>query len=287
MPSWPESFIAEAAERRVALFIGAGISASAFAEHGQAFPTWPSLLNGLADVLTKKTEKDYTKKLVRRGQLLDAAQILVDSLPQADLTNAIRHHIPPNQIVHSSVYEDLLKLDTKTTITTNYDRLIEQNFEHFSAGHAHNLCKYNQDHALDDIRSPMRSILKAHGCITEPSKIILSKASYFHARRDFPGFFSLLTSVMTLNTMLFVGYSFADPDIQLLLENVNMAVKCEHSHFAIVPKFEHRALRDVAKETYNIQFIEYPTGDYKRARELITELVNEVGIYRSMRGIAQ
>jgi hypothetical protein len=76
----------------------------------------------------------------------------------------------------------------------------------------------------------------------------------------------------------------SDPDIQLVLEGVNSKSKTDHRHFAFVPKFEHPSLRDANKHTYNIEFIEYPTGRHERFLEALKELREAVAATRASTG---
>ncbi|MFS3137769.1 hypothetical protein ACLRDC_20840 [Gluconacetobacter sacchari] len=121
MNNWPDSLIRELAERRVVIFLGAGISKSALG----SLPTWVNLINTLSCNLNTKTEKDLVKKLTRRGLLLDAAQIISDGINFPDLSAELVRIFkvkPP----HSEIYKDILSLDAKVVITTNYDQFIEK-----------------------------------------------------------------------------------------------------------------------------------------------------------------
>jgi len=284
MGAWPKSLIHEIAERRVVFFVGAGISIAAYDEHKLSFPNWSQLLSTLALDLPKKSDRDYVGKLIRKSLYLEAAQVIHDTVPAAEFSTVLREQLIPGIPVHASVYEHIVQMDPKIIATTNYDTLIEKNYEHYSKG-GFNLCRYNQGHALDDIRSPMRVILKTHGCISEPQNVVLSRSSYFNARRNYPEFFRLMSAIMTTNTVVFFGYSFSDPDIQLILENVHIDTKCRHPHYALIPKFSHPSIRKVNSETYNIQFVEFQNGRFDQVPLLIKELSDEVNMFRQTRGL--
>ncbi|MBD8059526.1 SIR2 family protein [Cellulomonas sp. JH27-2] len=97
-------------------------------------------------------------------------------------------------------------------ITTNHDDLYEALCCQGAATEGYNVCRYYEDHVVNDLRSDRRLISKVHGCIADPSCIILTREQYLTARRDHPSFYSVLDALMLTNTLLFVGCSMdSDP----------------------------------------------------------------------------
>jgi hypothetical protein len=279
--TWPPALVTELAERRVVIFIGAGISKAA---HG-AMPSWPDLLNEMRMQVSLKKDRDLARKLIRSGRLLDAAELINSILLPADRRAILeaKFRLMPSPI--SEIYDYILALDPKVCITTNYDQLIEKNFECYSGGmSSHQVRTYTYDNFLSDLRSPARVILKMHGCITDTSNIVLDRKSYFNAKADNPGMYETIKALCTVNTILFLGYSMGDPDIQLVLEDVNSRSKTDHRHFAFVPKFEHPSLREANKHAYNIEFIEYAQGRHDLVPASLRELRDDVVATRASSG---
>ena len=282
MVTWPESLIQEIAERRVVFFIGSGLSKAAH----DIFPSWPELLEKLSINISKTKDKQLIKNYVKQGRMLDAAQIINDGLPKPDLSASLRRIFQVRPIPHHDLYQYLLLMDPKTIVTTNYDEFLEKNFEHYSGGtEAHVVCKHKATHLINDLRSPVRSIVKMHGCITDPSDIVLDRLSYYEAKKENPGIYHALSSLMTVNTVLFLGYSISDPDIQLILENINLYSKATHTHYALMSKFDHSSIKVVIKKTYNVDFLEYPAGAHGSVPDIIKGLHKQVLDFRAARGI--
>lgn len=282
MIHWPEALVRELADRRVLLFIGAGISKAA----SPAMPTWGQLLTGLSAKLAKKSDQKVVTQLIRQNSLLDAAQVISDGVGRADINAKLREKFQPNSTPHHDVYQNILSLDLKTIITTNYDEFIEKNFEYYSGGNiAYSLCRYTSDDLLEHLRSPSRLIVKVHGCITEPGKIILDRYSYFKERQKNRGFFDVISALFTVNTVLFLGYSLGDPDMQIILENIHAASESSHGHYSLLPKQKHRSLVGAFKQTYNISCLEYPEGAHNLVPSYLTSLAAAVKADRSARGI--
>lgn len=283
---WPPSLVQEVAERRVVFFVGAGFSKLALRSVNSDLPAWSELLTQLANALERPIDRKVARDLVKSREYLNAAQIIRDKMAGGDFSAKLREIFLLQGLGTISLYKILAKIDPMIIITTNYDQLIEKNIEDETIeGRSHNTCKYNQDFALDDIRSPIRSILKMHGCITEPQNVILDRRSYFRARQKYGSFFNLIESISTINTLIFLGYSLSDPDMQLILENVTLSHPTQHTHYALMPKFTHPSLKNIFSETYNMRFLEYEAGDHTQVSSLFERLEQEVTSFRAARGI--
>ncbi len=281
MVNWPEALIREVADRRALVFVGAGLSKAAH----HIMPTWGDLLVRLSAKLVKTVDKKLVKSLVNQGRLLDAAQIITDGIGRADLNAALKANFQVRPSPHHDIYDKLLQLDLKTIVTTNYDEFLEKNFDHFSGGvAAYNVCKHTSKDLLNQVRSPQRTIAKIHGCITEPNDLVLDRLSYFKARQENHGFFNVMSSLFTTHTILFLGYSIGDPDLQIILENTHASSRSEHGHYALLPKLEHRSMVKAIKQSYNIDCIEYPSGQHANVPDYISELEGLVKQVRAGRG---
>ena len=282
MVKWPETLVRELADRRVLLFVGSGISKAA----NNDMPTWPAFIESLSEHLPKIKDKALVRRMIKQNSLLDAAQIISDGVSRPELNRAFRNTFGIAPTPHHEIYQSLLDLDAKTIVTTNYDELLEKNFEFYSSGNAsYIVCRYTSSDLLDNLRSPQRTIVKAHGCITELSGLVLDRASYFRARQNNHGFFAILSSLCTVNTVLFLGCSLGDPDMQMVLENVHLVSESTHSHYAVLSRQEHRSIVNSMKQTYNIDSIEYPKGDHDIVPEIISDLALAVKDVRHRLGI--
>ena len=176
---WPAALVTELAERRVVIFLGAGVSKAA----NPQLPSWTALLQEMKTHANLKKDRELIQKLIRTGRLLDAAELVNSLMIPADRKAMLEAKFRLNPPPISEIYDHILALDPKVCIITNYDQLIEKNFEHFSGGQtSHQVRTYKYENFLSDLRSPSRVILKIHGCITDPSNIVLDRKSYFNAQ---------------------------------------------------------------------------------------------------------
>lgn len=232
----------------------------------------------MKSITRDKDSLEVVDDLISKEKYLDAAEILFGSTNSADFSAYIREIMAVPRYQQSSIHESILSIDPKIVVTTNYDVIYDNYCMSGQENGLYNVCKYYESHLVSDLRSPVRQIVKAHGCITDPSKIVLTRSQYFKERQDHPNFYKVLDALFLTNTLFFVGYSLSDPDIQLLLENSNIAYKNSHPHYALVAEGINKSIKQAYREAYNIDFIEFPAGDYNRANEMLNELqivVNE------------
>ncbi|WP_081841486.1 SIR2 family protein [Alicyclobacillus macrosporangiidus] len=281
MINFPESLIHEIAERRCIIVLGAGASAGCVGVNNTKPPTWDDFLTQAAELVRDSSDKDEALKLISSGQYLDAAQVIVDSADEGDFAYFIRRIFETPRYQPSEIHHRVLLLDPKIVVTTNYDQVYERLCQNGSARDGYNVCKYYETHALNDIRSTTRVILKAHGCVSDPSQIVLTRAQYFRARNQFTFFFNILDALFLTHTLLFIGSRMTDPDILLLLENANIAAPTQRRHYAIVESGRHPSVRKAMRETYNLELLEYDMGQHDQVVAALDDLITEVQAYRA------
>jgi len=270
MINWPNSLCEELAARRAIIFIGTGISSGSTNSKNERPPEWKKLLKKAADKFNiASDELTLVSELIDKGLLLDAAEIIFDRANPADKRALFDECFAQPKFQPCSYHELIQKINPKILITTNYDQLYENQCGALLAGNGYTVKKYTDKTILNDIRSKDNLIIKAHGCITEKENLILTRSDYFRIKQENGDFYKVLDSLLTVSTVLFLGCSMTDPDIQLILENTNIAAKSDHPHYAVMAKGQHEALNNAMKKSYNIEILEYENKDGKH-----TELVN-------------
>ena len=279
---WPPALVTELAARRCIVFIGAGASAGCIAADGKTKPPlWTEFLDRLKQAMPGGTDTAAIDSLLGKDRFLDAAEIIVNKLTPAEFTRVVRELLEKPKFTHSKVHEAVLEIDPKVTVTTNYDIIYDNYCRSGQAVDGYNICKYYDDHLVNDLRSPVRLIVKSHGCLSDVSKIVLTRSSYFKQKQLHASFYNVLDALFITNTILFIGYSINDPDIQLLLENSNIAAKSSHRHYAFVQDDMHADIEAASSNAYNIDFLKFPAGNYAFAEAGLVELAELVKQFRA------
>lgn len=271
--NWDDALIDELAARRCIIFMGSGVSAGCTnSEKNKNPPTWGSFLKILNESLPESDDKSYALNKINSNDYLEAAEIICDKISQPNFARILRAEFLTPKYTPSDIHKSILEIDPKIVVTTNYDDIYEKYCTTGDASAGYNTCTYYETHLINDLRSPVRSIIKAHGCISNPAKVVLTKHQFFKAKQESPNFFKTLDALFLTNTLLFIGYSLSDPDIQLLLENNNITAPGSHPHYLIIKKNTlHESLKKSAEKSYNIRFIEYEGNDHS---ELVSGMEN-------------
>ncbi len=280
MINWPETLVEELAARRGIVFLGAGASASStrLGAPDQHPPTWGGLLELLYQHINRGEEPDReaVRELLDSDKYLEAAEILrkvcIYKPDYERLVGMTFERFRPTE-----VHKAIERLDQKVVITTNFDTLYEDHCRQGDAAHGYAVLNYYDHGLINRLRSPKRVIVKVHGCVTAPELTVLTKSDFFEARSEYSNFFRTLESLFLTQTLLFIGYSISDPDIQLLLENSTIAAKSEHPHYAVMRQGQHSAIRGAFLRTYSIEILEFdPANNYEEFLLSLQDLADKV-----------
>ncbi|MCM3361507.1 SIR2 family protein [Niallia sp. MER TA 168] len=197
--------ILEAKEKnQLVVFIGAGVSANS------GLPSWGELVNNFAKRLginRTLSSEDYLRipqYFYNERNKLEYYQ-LIESVFAGKYSPNILH-------------DQLLSLNPKHIITTNYDDLIEQALE------KHYLF-YNK--VVEDKDLPYaannRLYIKMHGDILKKN-IVLKEDDYLNYSRDFRLIENYIESIFINHTVLFIGYSVQDYDLKLIIKRLQSTI---------------------------------------------------------------
>ncbi|KON47722.1 hypothetical protein AL013_07060 [Mariprofundus ferrooxydans] len=243
-------------------------------------PGWSVFLEKLKTQIPAGTDVTEIDNLISKEKYLDAAEIILNKISPADFTRIIRELFVAPRYQPSSIHESILKIDPKIIVTTNYDDIYDSYCRTGMARDGYNICKYYEKHLVADLRSPVRLVVKAHGCVSDPAQIVLSRSQYFMERQNNSTFYSVLDALFITHTLLFIGYSMSDPDIQLVLENSSIAAPSAHPHYAFIQDNISDDIESALAKSYNIQYLKYPEGDHDYANEAIIDLAESVEQFR-------
>lgn len=235
----PDSLLGAARDRSLILFIGSGFSKNIDANNVTA--------DGLIEIIAKEVKMDPRLLRIhsngdwklcadylyeRRRTLGDALTALTIQLDQGFDSDGVA------RVSRSQAHLRLAELDLPAIYTTNWDKWIERAFEYLNRSHV--VVRSSGDLASPaafqgdpgDARRPPW-IIKFHGDFTQPETIVFKQTDYFRRMRfDDPLDIRLQADIFG-HTVLFLGYSFGDPNIQYIwyrmaerLSTVQMPRRC-------------------------------------------------------------
>ena len=239
---------------RVVPFIGSGLSINA------GLPDWRQLLEGLAD-MKSPTMPDALAAEIKRAISTGQYELAADALSQAlggDLARGIGELLDSSSTRPTTVHNLLASVRWPAVITTNYDPLLSRAFaptvEHVT---------WLDDSKIENVlRSALPHIMFAHGALHRPETIVLTPERYRKCLRH-PAYRTYLKVVFTHYTVLFLGFSFSDRDVNWLLEDLRADFGFSNfPHFALVAESPDLGLRaPFLRQNFNVEVVPYVSSE--------------------------
>lgn len=191
-------FVVEIKNKDVAIFAGAGLSASV------GFVNWKELLRDLAEELNLNVEKEH--------DLIGLAQYHFNKFKRGKINNKIINEF--TTLAQGSENHKLLsKIGISTFWTTNYDQLIEKTLE--ADGKTVEKKIRNEDFSRN-IKKKDAIVYKMHGDKDSPNEAVLIKDDYETYQDKKELFSTALRGDLLSKTFLFIGFSFDDPNLEYI-----------------------------------------------------------------------
>lgn len=242
------SFASDIADGTAAIFAGAGLSV------GSGYVNWPELMREIAEELGLDVDRETNLVAVAQYHLNERRnrtrinQKIIDEF-------SVGHTLNEN-------HEILARLPIATYWTTNYDNMIETALE--AAGKVVDV-KYTVEHLKKTQRGRQAVIYKMHGDARDPDKAVLTKDDYEGYFRDREPFVTALTGDLVSKTMLFVGFSFTDPNIDYVMSRIRVVLRNQpKQHYCILRREARKSREKLANFEYRRRQQDYFVKDLAR-----------------------
>lgn len=219
------AFTDELVDNNVAIFAGAGLSASL------GYVNWKELLRSVAEEL--ELDVDRETNLVALAQYHLNERRNRSELNRRIITEFSDIRKPTTN------HEILARLPISTYWTTNYDRMIETSLEH-----ADKIVDVKYEVRQLKKTTPGRDaiVYKMHGDVEHPDDAVLTKDDYEGYFRRHEPFVTALSGDLTAKTFLFLGFSFSDPNIDYVMSRVRVTLhQAPKQHYCIMRREQKRA----------------------------------------------
>jgi hypothetical protein len=175
-------------------------------------PSWGGLLSALAARAGMSADEQKALGDLRSAQ--DQATVIERRFEDAgaDLGAAIREIIGGRRH-HALPHALLAALPVREAITTNYDQLFDD---------AWALADPDGLSILPGTYPPdaRRWLVKMHGCLSDPGRIVLTRASYTRYDDRLPALAGLVQAFLVTRHVLFVGFSLTDDNFHRIVDAV-------------------------------------------------------------------
>jgi len=233
------------------LFVGAGASRSA------GFVDWKALLTDVADELDLDIGKEH--------DLLALAQYHVNGHGGRGELNQQLIDAFTRDAERTEVHDVVARLPIDSVWTTNYDQLLEKAYE--AVGRCVEV-KLSIQNLAQAKKGRDVTLYKMHGCVTQPHEAVLTKQDYeiYDVSRRL--FTDSLKGDFIEKTLLFLGFSFADPNVERILAKVREQLgQNQRTHYWITkrpPQTCPMGVRSRDEMEYDRRKAELQSADLKR-----------------------
>ncbi len=283
MISWPEDLVEDIAARRSVLFLGAGVSKNAKNKSGEHPKDWQEYLRSLIASISGKDHASDVEKCIDESDLLTACELATRFLKPDVFKRHLYSEFSDKAFEPGGIHDDLIKIDSRFVLTTNFDKLYENRANHIQQNTVLVKNYYDPDVA-DVFRRSQRVVLKVHGTIDSPDLTIFTRSAYARARSKYPYFYRLLDALFISHTFIFLGASLRDPDIQMLLEDHAYRFEGSRPHFIVMPRGAiSSAVISIMEESMNLRALLYdPIDNHAELATSIRTLVKLVDAGREV-----
>lgn len=183
---------------RLVVFVGAGVS------NNSGVPTWSKLICEMKDECGADQETDDLK----------ISQLYKDARGEKEYMDKVKEILKFNKVIPNDIHKAILDLNPCHIITTNYDNLLEQEIENEFKQFA----IIREDEDMPNMSYP-NSLIKMHGDY-DTNNIVLTESDYYNYAKNFPLIRSFVISLFASKVVLFVGFSFADLNLKMILNDI-------------------------------------------------------------------
>lgn len=230
-----DEYVKSIEAENAAVFAGAGLSIPS------GFCDWKNLL--------REPAKEIGLNIDKENDLTNVAQFYVNENGGVKTKLITKLFENFNSVIKPNInHEILASLPIKTFWTTNYDTLIEQSLE--ANCKVVDIKKCSKDLVYTK-RNRDVVLYKMHGDINTPTNTIITKDDYVTYSKKENLLVNTLCGDMASKRFLFIGFSFTDPN----LENVLNQLKCclgenVNTHYCLMKRVLDTDFADIATSKY-------------------------------------
>jgi hypothetical protein len=188
--------------------VGAGMSLNATVPPGRKMPLWRDLGKTLA-----RDVRDFSPE-----GALDAISAYEHEFGWSRLIERLSEILLLRDAQPGHAHKEFCAIPFDIVCTTNFDFLLERQYA-LTPRYVHPIV--DEDQLSINISSAGTLLLKLHGDLHHPNRLVVSETDYDGFLTNYPLLATYLASLLITKTAVFAGYSLDDPDFRQILHVVN------------------------------------------------------------------
>ncbi|PIF32242.1 SIR2-like protein [Flavobacterium sp. 9] len=242
-------------ENKLVVFAGSGLSMKF------GLPNWSKLVK---DVISEIDIKKYNSLVtLMEDEVMTPMEILEKlSSEHSDIKRYIKNNFQIKEGSDFLLHKNILQLSGQV-ITTNYDNAFE-----LASNNKIIPSIYTSDFNMSEIgKNNDNYIFKLHGSYDVPESCVIFKDQYDKLYSEDTSAKEKLKSIFAEHVILFIGFSFNDPDINLIFENLDNVFGNNNRHFILTKE---------PKNFENFKFLEtIPIQKFEEIDSFIESCIKE------------
>ena len=274
---FPKPLLDDLLKGRWLPIVGAGFSRNAVVPKGRQMPVW----SDLGDTFGAELE-NYSP-----SSSLDAISAYEHEFGRPKLVERLSELLLVQEARPGEAHKAFCSIPFDLVCTTNFDFLLERGYDEL--GHQ---CTplVDEDQLSITLKDTERSLLKLHGDLHHPTRMVLTESDYDRFLDNYPLVSTFLANLLITKTAVLVGYSLDDPDFrklwQVVAERLGRSRRAAYAisvdvNPTVVSRFERRGVRVIGlpgsasrySEVLAAAFTEL--ADYLRGRVISASEVKE------------
>lgn len=261
---FPKPLLDDLAAGRWLPIVGAGMSRNAIVPGGKQVPLWDDLGRELAREL-----QDYPY-----SGPLDAISAYAHEYGRPRLVERVAEALLTGVARPGEAHKAFCSILFDIVCTTNIDFILERQYE------AHpRYCRpvIDEDHLAINDRSSATVLLKLHGDLHHPARLVLTEEDYDSFLERYPLLATYLANLLITRTAVLVGYSLDDPDFRQVWQVVGERLgKARRLAYAVMVEAKSTDIARFARR--GVKVISLP-GSRSRYGEILAATFSELREY--------
>ncbi len=272
LPHFPKPVLDDLVTGKWLPVVGAGMSLNAILPAGKKMPLWAGMSKELTDELS-----DFAST-----SILDGISAYEHEFGRSRLIERLSEVLLIKEAHPGNAHKEFCTIPFDIVCTTNFDFLLERQYD-LTPRYVYPVV--DEEQLSINGSSAGTLLLKLHGDLRHPSRLIVTEADYDGFLSRYPLLATYLSNQLITKTAIFIGYSLDDPDFRQIWHVVSerlgrtrrMAYTIAvNARPADVARFERRGVKVINLPAAREKYGDVLAATFKELREYLRDNVINV-----------